>query len=50
MEEIICFFLKKRLRKKLNIKLRDVIIKYCKSKQIINSKIDERLIFITNEE
>ena len=44
------FFFKKKTQKKLNIKLRDVIIKYCKSKQIINSKIDERLIFITNEE
>ena len=44
------FFFKKKTQKKLNIKLRDVIIKYCKSKQIINSKTDERLIFIKNEE
>ena len=43
------FFFKKKTQKKLNIKLRDVIIKYCKLKQIINSKTDERLIFIKNE-
>ena len=43
------WFFKEKKQSKLEIKLRDAIINYCKSNSNISSKIDGRLIIIENE-
>ena len=42
-------FFKNKVQKKLNIKLRDAIINYCKSEQTISSKLDGRITKHQNE-